>query len=131
MTAPKPRCEDCKEILFRAQQRNPDGTTRLIWRCPRCGKIRPVKPKAPLEFKAFRGGGSVDSLPRDQAAEEFRKRRIFLGWSQKEFAEYLGLNPGVVNRWERRVHPVPSYAFRVLELLEQLGGVVSPQGTGE
>lgn len=55
-------------------------------------------------------GGVVVAL----SARKLRKIRHGLGLSQEKLAVHLGVRRNTVERWERRVHPVPEWAAKLL-----------------
>lgn len=51
--------------------------------------------------------------------EDLKKRRSALGWTQKQLAEALGVQPNTVTRWENGILPVPVYVPLALETIER------------
>lgn len=69
---------------------------------------------------------SSDAVAR---GHDLREKRRAIGWTQKEFATYVGVTMGQVSRWEHAVVPAPLYTIRIADLLLQLSG--GPMTTGD
>ena len=60
---------------------------------------------------------SVESRQSRMTAKELRKWREQKGWSQKKFAEKIGISQSTVSRWERGNRPIPLWLERFLQVL--------------
>lgn len=58
--------------------------------------------------------------------EQFRKKRVTLGYSQSAISKLGGWNIRTVGRWERDEQEVPPPVLLLLDLLEAVRGVTPP-----
>ncbi len=49
--------------------------------------------------------------------QTLKRRRTRLGYSQRQFAARLGVDPMTVSRWERGVHRIPVAVARLVTTL--------------
>lgn len=49
--------------------------------------------------------------------DQFRKKRIKLGYSQVEMAEAFGVDKSTVSRWEAGLRKIPAMAERLLKTI--------------
>jgi DNA-binding XRE family transcriptional regulator len=66
---------------------------------------KPLPPAYPRELKTL--------------ADRLRKRRLDLGWRQKDVADELGVDESTVYNWERhRTKPVDRLALKIIRFLD-------------
>lgn len=53
--------------------------------------------------------------------EQFKKLRVAAGFTQKHMAEFLGLNPFTISRWENGHYDVPEMAAKIVSKLRPRG----------
>mgnify|MGYP003580238130 CR=1 FL=1 len=85
-----------------------------VSRCPHCGEHEAVIPKIEGLHRVI-ADAVARKVPR-LTPEEIRFLRKYLGWSGGDFAEYMGVAPETVSRWENGSTPMGPLAERLLRL---------------
>jgi putative zinc finger/helix-turn-helix YgiT family protein len=86
----------------------------VVRRCPKCGNRSVVIPKvAQLHRKLAQG---LAEQSQRLAAEEIRFLRKYLGWSGADFAQFFGVTPETVSRWENGSKSMSATSERLLRL---------------
>lgn len=89
-----------------------DGVALLD--CDRCGETGPLLPDLDGLHRAI--AAHLITCPRRLRPAEFRFLRKFLGWSSQDAAQFFGVTPETMSRWERARRAISSDADVLLRL---------------
>ncbi len=119
-TTPCPQCRTemtSKRENFRYTASGLDYVTLksvLVYRCPKCGEYEVVIPAIAELHRSL--AHLLAKMKRRASPPEVRFMRKWLGWDQKTFAEFLGVEPATVSRWETGAKPISATAERLLRM---------------
>jgi putative zinc finger/helix-turn-helix YgiT family protein len=118
------KCRECREAELNISHENyrydesglPDVTLVgvEIRRCPNCGFQMVAIPR--MEELHRKLAQAVATHVARLSGPEIRFLRKYLGYSQKDFAGIMGVEPETASNWERDVKPIGPTADRLLRM---------------
>ncbi|MDQ7797886.1 MAG: type II toxin-antitoxin system MqsA family antitoxin [Candidatus Edwardsbacteria bacterium] len=118
------KCPSCRSEMVKRKGNylyTESGLNRItlnnveICNCKKCGEQTVSIPKIEELHRVI--AFAVIKKKERLSAEEIRFLRKYLGWSGKDFAEYMGVAPETVSRWENDKESMGPVADRLLRLI--------------